>query len=142
MGISNALVVLPMALGLTPADALRHCTIRRPGDICSADENNFYLFLYACHEVDVTITLERLFNLPVGDLFDEEVRCVTPSSIQDAADAFALRAPQLPDLSAHAADHSATPAAPTASSPASAFTGTVTHKANRPVLRPLHLRTA
>ncbi|HEX5392052.1 MAG TPA: cellulose biosynthesis protein BcsE [Rhodocyclaceae bacterium] len=142
MGISNALVVLPMARGLAPADALRHCVIRRPGDICSADEENFYLFLYACHEIDVTPTLERLFNLPLGDLFDEEVRCITPSTIQDAADAFALRAPKLPDLSIHAAHHSAAPTAQATPGQTSPIPGAASHRAHRPVLRPLHLRTA
>jgi hypothetical protein len=143
MGISNALVLLPMARGLTPADALRHCTIRRPGDICTADKECFYLFLYACHEADVTITLERLFNLPVGDLFNEEVRYVTPAAIQDVTDAFALRAPSLPDLSSHAAHHTAEPAAQTPQGQqTSAILGTTVYRAERPVLRPLHLRTA
>lgn len=141
MGISNALVVLPMAKGLTPADALRHCTIRRPGDICSADEQNLYLFLYACHEADVTPTLERLFNLPLGDLFEEEVRCLTPSTIQDAADDFAQRAPRLPDLSSHAAP-STKPATPAAASQPSSNLSTEAQRTKRPVLRPLHLRTA
>lgn len=143
MGISNALVALPLAQGLEPTDALRHCAIRRPGDVCSADRHNFYLFLYACHEVDISPTLRRLFELPLGDLFDEEMRWVTPSTIQDAMDEFALRAPSLPDLSSSAPHH---PANVSADKAAAGQAGLASMAENRrvarPVLRPLSLRTA
>ncbi|WP_176442439.1 cellulose biosynthesis protein BcsE [Noviherbaspirillum humi] len=85
-GIDSVLLRLPPAFGLGPLDALRFCAIKRAGDMCSADRGNVYLFLYACREDDVGLTLERLFGLPMGELFASEERFLAADAIQTAID--------------------------------------------------------
>jgi cellulose biosynthesis protein BcsE len=82
--IHNVLLRLPLAYGLQPLDALRYCQIKRPGDLCTSDHRNVYLFLYACRESDIDSVLERLFGLPVGELFNSEDRFLAAHSIRDA----------------------------------------------------------
>lgn len=82
--VQNALLRLPLAYGLLPLDALRYCNIKRAGDLCTADVGSVYLFLYACRETDVDKTLERVFGLPVGELFASEDRIFSYRTIHDA----------------------------------------------------------
>ena len=51
------------------ADALAHCRTRRGGDLFSCDSRSVYVFLYGCWQHDVAATLERLFTLPIPELF-------------------------------------------------------------------------
>lgn len=98
--IECALVRLRLARGVTATDALRQCDIRRAGDLMTADGKSLYVFLYACGEGDVEVTLERLFRLPYRDLFDGEARFLTARDIGRQRDALARQADLLPDLGA------------------------------------------
>lgn len=100
VGVDNALIHLPLVLGLRAIDALRYCLMKRPGDLCSADEGSLYVFLFACRANDVALALDRLFQLPVGELFNGEHRYLSPISIRSAIEEFATRAGSdaLPDL--------------------------------------------
>ncbi len=110
-----ALIALPLAQGLTPIDALRYCHIARDGDLCTADQNCVYLFLPACREGDVSQTLERLFRLPTGDLFNSERRYLSLPDIRAANNDVAARSAFMPDLTAAltaiAQEENGTPAA-------------------------------
>jgi cellulose biosynthesis protein BcsE len=102
VNVENVLLRLPLAYGLLPSDALRYCNIKRPGDFCSADNGHVYLFLYACRESDVDGALDRLFGLPVSELFNKEELFLSLYGIQEAIDDFEARHRReaFPDLSA------------------------------------------
>lgn len=70
--IRSVLVRLKPAPGLSPADALRSCWMKRRGDLCTADEENVFLFLFACRESNIDLTLDRQFAYPVSVLFEGE----------------------------------------------------------------------
>lgn len=103
--IQSTLIRLPLAFGLLPLDALRYCFIKRPGDLCCSDDSSVYLFLYACREADVDTALDRLFALPVSELFSADERFLSAQTIRDAMDDFAMRNDATPfsDLSAELA---------------------------------------
>lgn len=98
LAVQCALVRLPVVPGLQPADALRYCALRRAGDICTADRESVHVFLFACRESDLTRAFDRLFRLPVTELFAEEVRCLSRGAILGSLDILAADA-DLPDLS-------------------------------------------
>ena len=91
LGIDNAMVRLPLVFGLRPLDALRYCVMKRPGDVCSSDHQHIYLFLFACRENDVSMTLERLFQLPVSELFNGENRYLSQVTIRATIEDFETR---------------------------------------------------
>lgn len=142
--IENALVRLELVSGLEPLDALRYCAPRRAGDLCTADTQALYVFLYACREVDVRMTLERLFTLPVSELFAGERRLFGAHEIEEAAAALGRVAAQLPDWSAELERAAAAPAVPKLSavdSPAQNGPAATRHAAPAPaVRRPLPVR--
>lgn len=100
LAVQSVLIRLRLAFGLKPIDALRHVTVKRAGDIYSSDNESIYVFLFACREGDVDIALERLFRLPVEDLFEDEQRYLSSQTVLRAMQQFAKRANQgeLPDL--------------------------------------------
>lgn len=100
LNVQNAMVRLPLAYGLQPFDALRYCTIKRDGDLCTSDDTNVYVFLYACRESDIDKTLDRLFGLPVSELFSTEERYLTARGIEEGIQEFEDRrlAGNFPDL--------------------------------------------
>ena len=96
----NALVRLLPVSGVSPLDGLRYCTMTRPGDYCTADKDTLYLWLPACRDCDISATLDRLFRLPVSEMFSSEIRYITAESIRDELEKLNLRASvaELPDL--------------------------------------------
>ena len=84
LSIRNALVRLKPAPGLTPEDVLRSCWMKRKGDICTADDEQVYLFLFACRESSVEQALDRQFASPVSVLFDGESIFTVAEDILDA----------------------------------------------------------
>ena len=100
LAIDNVLVRLTLGSGLSALDAMRHCTIRRAGDLYSGDRKTVLVFLFACREMDVTQTLERIFALPVGELFSSEHRYISNLAATAAIEEFGSRAAtgRLPDL--------------------------------------------
>ena len=101
LAIDNVLVRLTLANGLTPLDAMRHCSLKRAGDLFTADRKTVLVFLFACREMDATQTLERIFALPIGELFGSEHRYIANLAAQSAIEEFGQRASggRLPDLS-------------------------------------------
>lgn len=146
--VENTLLRLPLAYGLRPLDALRYCRIKRAGDLATADDRSVYLFLYACREADIGRTLERLFSLPVGELFSAEDRFLSPHTIghalADLEERHRLHA--YPDLSARlTAEPAAEHAAPATITAADAPNGPPVLRYPAPpsaVSRPLRIRGA
>lgn len=143
LDVQCVLIRLPLVRGLLPADALRYCAVRRPGDLCTADTGSVYVFLFACRESDIGLTLDRLFRLPVAELFEGEDRCLSPETIRHATQtlAEAVQSADWPDLSAEfaAGVGRAAPAAQTASMTPSQGSG-LRRAPSLAVRRPLPLR--
>ncbi len=76
--LGHSLVCLPILSRVAQLDALQACQARRFGDIFTADQNSIYLFLFACREPDVSSTLDRLFSVPVTELFSSHI--IEPTS--------------------------------------------------------------
>lgn len=100
--VHNALVRLSLTPGLGILETLRLCTMKRPGDLCTADDESVYVFLFACEEQDTGSTLDRLFRLPVSVLFSGESRFLSADDIAGALAEFGPRAAE-----AGYADHTA-----------------------------------
>ncbi|MCX7195820.1 MAG: cellulose biosynthesis protein BcsE [Proteobacteria bacterium] len=79
--LSHSLVRLPILSRVAQLNALQVCQARRFGDIFTADQNSVYLFLFACREPDVSSTLDRLFSMPVTELFSSHIIEPTPELI-------------------------------------------------------------
>ncbi|MEQ1743678.1 MAG: cellulose biosynthesis protein BcsE [Candidatus Nitrotoga sp.] len=79
--LSHSLVRLPILSRVAQLNALQACQARRFGDIFTADQNSVYLFLFACREPDVSSTLDRLFSVPVTELFSSHIIEPTPELI-------------------------------------------------------------
>lgn len=90
--VRNALVRLTLTPGLGALETLRCCVMQRPGDLCTADDESLYVFLFSCEEQHVSLTLGHLFQLPVSVLFSAEVRYLSPEDIADALHEFNRRA--------------------------------------------------
>ncbi|MDD5759610.1 MAG: cellulose biosynthesis protein BcsE [Desulfobulbaceae bacterium] len=138
--LHNALIQLPLTSELSPSEALRQCAITRHGDLCTADDNSIYLFLCACRENDIELTLERLFLLPIPDLFTGEVRYLSQETIDFALREFERRHSEraFPDLSEDLANSPAAKTPLTSPQPTSI---PAPHSAPAPaVCRPLPLR--
>ena len=99
--IDNVLIRLTLGSGLSPLDAMRHCTVKRAGDIYTCDRKTVLVFLFACRENDATQTLGRIFALPVGELFSSEHRYISNVAATAAIEEFSQQAAggRLPDLS-------------------------------------------
>ncbi len=82
--LSHSLVRLPILSRVAQLDALQACQARRLGDIFTADQNSIYLFLFACRESDVDSTLDRLFSVPVTELFSSHIIEPTPELIRES----------------------------------------------------------
>lgn len=145
LDIQNVLVRLALAPGLSPLDALRCCLMKRSGDLCTADTESVYVFLFACRESDVALTLDRVFRLPVPELFEGEVRYFSPETIRQAMEDLTARTAEsnLPDLSSALAAGAQEPAPAEKSAPSESTENVVQRRAPSPaVRRPLSLRMA
>ena len=72
IGLSHSLVRLNVLAQIPHLDALRACHTSRDGDLFTADHESVYVFLFACREPDVELALNRLFTLPLTQLFSSE----------------------------------------------------------------------
>ncbi|RFC36805.1 MAG: cellulose biosynthesis protein BcsE [Candidatus Nitrotoga sp. SPKER] len=84
--LGHSLIRLPILSRVAQLDALQACQARRLGDIFTADQNSIYLFLFACRESDVDSTLDRLFSVPVTELFSSHIIEPTPELIWESID--------------------------------------------------------
>lgn len=72
-GMSHTLVQLHILPIIPHLDAINACTVFRDGDLVTADTESLFVFLFACTETDVDTALERLFTVPVTQLFSSQV---------------------------------------------------------------------
>lgn len=102
MSIHNSLIRFPLTPGLGALETLRCCVMKRPGDLCTADDSSVYVFLFACEEQDIGQTLDRLFRIPVSVLFAVEWRYLTSNDIAEAITDLNQRGTEsnLPDFTA------------------------------------------
>jgi cellulose biosynthesis protein BcsE len=102
LSIHNVLIRFPLTAGLGALETLRCCFMKRPGDLCTADGQSVYVFLFACEEQGISLTLERLFRLPVSVLFSGELRYLTSKDIAETIAELNLRAGEFrfPDYTA------------------------------------------
>lgn len=91
IGLQNAMVRLHLIQNVPHLDALRACRLKRPGDLVSADDSSLYLFLFACRESDIDATVDRVFGVPVAELFEGQTRYASSDVIRGALDELALR---------------------------------------------------
>lgn len=72
-GITHTLVQLHILPIVPHVDVINACTVFRDGDLVTADAESIFVFLFACAETDVDSALERLFTVPVTQLFSSQV---------------------------------------------------------------------
>ena len=102
LGLESVLVTLRLRTGVSAMQALQHLGLTREGDIATADQNTIYVFLSACWERDADMVLERVFDVPLAELFETQSRSPTNTASIVAAQALATRLASrpAPDLSA------------------------------------------
>lgn len=86
MGLSHSLVQLNMLAQTPHLDALRACHLSRNGDLLTADHQSVYVFLFACREPDVELALNRLFAMPLNQLFASEAIDCSDAGIRTMTD--------------------------------------------------------
>lgn len=74
--LPHMLLQLQLRPEIAHLDALQACTLRRAGDICTADHSYVYLFLFACRVSDADAVLQRIFGADLGLFFEDEVRYI------------------------------------------------------------------
>jgi len=90
-GIKFAFVKLAIYKATRVVDVLKVCQIRRPGDICTADSNHIYIFLFGCRESDIGKALNFIFNIPIAQLFESEERNTTIDETMLALESLATK---------------------------------------------------
>ncbi len=71
LNIPCAMVIGKPSAGTTITDVLTNNRLSRPGDLISADGEYCYLFLNACPQSAMLLTLERILGIPVEAVFDD-----------------------------------------------------------------------
>lgn len=154
MGLGHSLVRLDIAPQIAHLTALRACHMARDGDLVTASHSAVYVFLFACREPDIEAALQRLFDVPVAQLFTAQSTDGSDGGIRTLLEGLDQAARQgLPDYSpllapapppaAPAPASTAAHAPPAAAPPAPAPAAAVQASAAAPVLllRPqLHAR--
>lgn len=80
-GLDCALLRFFLRPEVTPLDALKHMRTVRPGDLCTADDQSVYLFLFACWSDDIESAIDRIVRYPVEQLFEGQIRSVATDAI-------------------------------------------------------------
>lgn len=70
----HVLLQMKLRADVSHLEALRACTLRRAGDICSVKDDSLYLFLFACPIADSDAVLQKIFNGRIGFYFQDVVR--------------------------------------------------------------------
>lgn len=98
LNIPCALIIGTPSEGMTLSDFVSHSGISRPGDLVTTDTDSCHIFLNACPQSVLLITLERILGMPVDTAFADIRFIVQREEIQ--AELAALL---------HAADHESLP---------------------------------
>lgn len=69
IGLGHSMVRLDIAPHIPHIIALHACKMSRDGDLATASHSAIYVFLFACREPDIESALQRLFDVPVAQLF-------------------------------------------------------------------------
>jgi cellulose biosynthesis protein BcsE len=95
-GLDCALVRFFLLPNVTPLEALQQLRILRPGDLCTADEQSVYLFLFACWQEDVDRAVENILRRPVEQLFEGQIRSVAAEAVLAELADLSVRTAQQP----------------------------------------------
>lgn len=68
-GLAHSMVRLDLAPQIAHITALRAGHISRDGDLITASRSAIYVFLFACRAPDIEAALNRMFDVPVAQLF-------------------------------------------------------------------------
>ncbi|TAL90965.1 MAG: cellulose biosynthesis protein BcsE [Candidimonas sp.] len=68
--LPHVLLRLKLYPEVSHLEVLRACALLRSGDICSADTDFLYLFLFGCPISDTDIVLEKIFNSKLSCYFE------------------------------------------------------------------------
>lgn len=74
--LPHMLFQLQLRAEVAHLDVLQSCVLRRTGDICTADHEYVYLFLFACRVSDADNVLQRIFGGDLARYFEREVRYI------------------------------------------------------------------
>ena len=123
IGLGHSMVRLDIAPQTAHIAALRACKISRDGDLVTAGRSAIYVFLFACREPDIDAALQRLFDVPVAQLFAAQSTDCSHAGMLALLDGLDSAARQgLPDYSSLLAPAAAAPAITATASPANATT--------------------
>ncbi|WP_423192160.1 cellulose biosynthesis protein BcsE [Cupriavidus sp. H18C2] len=79
--LPHVLLQLPLLPEVAHVDALRACRMSRAGDLCTAGSDSLYAFFFACRLDDVDAVCQRVFQRPMADLFQGDLRSGDNESI-------------------------------------------------------------
>ncbi|WP_019466928.1 cellulose biosynthesis protein BcsE [Dyella japonica] len=116
--LPNVLLRLPLEHDVAGIDALKACHIRRAGDLCTASGDSLYLFFFACHVDNASKAMERVFDIPLSDLFRGELRSGDRDTIFAALDELDDEIAELPPPDYTGLIEPVDPMAPEAAEPA------------------------
>ncbi|WP_109127037.1 cellulose biosynthesis protein BcsE [Dyella sp. C11] len=94
--LPNVLLKLPLEHDVAGIDALRACHIRRTGDLCTATGDSLYIFFFACHVENASKAMEKVFDVPLQDFFQGELRCGDRETINGALNELSDQIAELP----------------------------------------------
>jgi len=86
--LPHVLLQLPLLPEVAHIDALRACRMNRAGDLCTAGSDSVYAFFFACRMDDVDAVCARVFQRPMGELFQGDLRSGDYESIAATLAAF------------------------------------------------------
>lgn len=79
--LPHVLLQLPLLPEVAHIDALRACHMNRAGDLCTAGSDSVYAFFFACRLDDVDAVCARVFQRPMADMFQGDLRSGDNESI-------------------------------------------------------------
>lgn len=100
IGLGHSMVRLDIAPQIAHLTALRACHMSRDGDLVTASHSAVYVFLFACREPDIESAVQRVFDVPVAQLFTAQSTDGSAAGIRTLLDGLDIAARQgLPDYS-------------------------------------------
>lgn len=81
VGLKHTIVRLHLLDHVAQIDAIRSCQMLRDGDLLSSGRDSLFAFLFACREPDLDQTLERVFKLPLSELFSSQTSDSTDNGV-------------------------------------------------------------
>ena len=82
LGVSCAMVTGKPMPGLSVVNILTNNVLTRPGDAMSSDGESCYIFLNACPQSEILVTLEQILGMTVDAAFDDPKLFIQREEIQ------------------------------------------------------------